>query len=289
MKKIKILLATLILFAGGVLFFWQDILDFYVKLSTKLPQIEKGITGLVQEAGKQILTPPPLRAEKEAPEAFLTRSGVIKWTNVQRENYGLPPFEENMNLDISAMAKVEDMFDGQYFAHISSSGLGVSDLAESAGYKFIVIGENLAMGNFENDEALVQAWIDSPGHRENILNANYQEIGVAVVKGVFEDKVTWLAVQHFAMPLSACPQPDATLKAEILANQIQIEELQQSLELLRIEIQNTRPRRGFEYAQKIEQYNNLVAQYNALVQETEVLINKYNSQVKLFNDCATLP
>jgi len=148
MRNKTLFLIILIIF-GIVLVFWNNFLGFYSKLFTKLPQIEKGLTELViEETGKRVSIPSPLRFEKEAPETFLTRTGVIKWTNIQREKYGLLP----------------------YFAYNSPSGVGVDDLAGNFGYKFIAIGENLALGNFENDEVLLQGWMNSPGHRENILN-----------------------------------------------------------------------------------------------------------------------
>jgi len=284
MKKI-ILFFILILTIGGFLFFWSDITDLYLRLSLQLPGIEKGITDLIQEVEKQVSTPPPLRATEETPQSYLTKAGVIQWTNLQRENYGLPPLKENERLDLSAAMKVEDMFDKQYFAHDSPSGVKVGDLAEKVGYEFIAIGENLALGNFENDEALLKAWMDSPGHRANILNSQYQEIGVAVLKGAFEGNTTWLAVQHFGLPLSACSQPSTTFKTEIESNENEIKELQNTLQSLRIEIQNFRPKRGPAYIQKVEEYNNLIVQYNNLVAETQALVSQYNNQVKSFNEC----
>ena len=62
------------------------------------------------------------------------------------------------------------------------------------------------------------AWMNSPGHRANILNPHFQEIGVAVGKGMYEGHETWIAVQSFGMPLSACPASDANLKIKIDAN-----------------------------------------------------------------------
>ena len=286
MKKIIISFLILLIIAGLAFFFRNDLLDFYQKIFSRLPEIEKGITDLVKETQQQISTPPPLRAEKEAQKAFLTKAGVIGWTNTQREKYGLPPLKENAELDASAAIKIEDMFQKQYFAHISPTGEGVGDLAEQAGYKFIAIGENLALGNFENDGTLVQAWMDSPGHRENILNTRYQEIGVAVLKCTFEDKITWLAVQHFGLPLSACPQPGEEIKTLIESNQNQIEELGVVLKELKAEIEAIKPKRGEFYAQKVEQYNTIVGQYNDLINKTEQLVNQYNNQVSLFNDCA---
>ena len=287
MRKFTLIL-IFIIFLGGILFFRNDLLNLYFELSLRLPQIEKGTADFsIKEIERKILTPPPLRAPEEAPEAFLTREGVIQWTNIQRAEYGLPPLKESAKLDSSAEIKVEDMLENQYFAHSSPSGVGVKELTEMVGYEFIAIGENLALGNFQNDETLVQGWMDSPGHRENILNIQYQEIGVAVIKGLFKGETTWLAVQHFGLPLSACSQPDETLKTEIEKNQNQIEEFQQTLEALQAEIQIMRPKRGPAYNQKIEQYNAVVSQYNNLVDETKVLISQYNAQVKLFNDCVT--
>lgn len=281
MRKFKILLVIFIIILGGIFFFWEDLLDFYTKPSLMLPRLEERVTE------KQILIPSPLRAEKEAPESFLTRAGVIQWTNIQRKRYGFSPLKENVRLNVSTELKVQDMFENQYFSHYSPSGEGAEDWIKSVGYEFIAIGENLALGNFENDEALVQAWMESPGHRENILNPNYQEIGVVVLKGIFEEKSTWLAIQYFGLPLSACLQLDEALGAEIEVNQDQIEELKRALSISRAKIKAIRPKRGSTYNQAIEQYNALVSRYNALTRETAVLINEYNAQVILFNECAT--
>ena len=107
MKKITILLAILIIVGGSIFYFWEDFLDFYLKSYQRSPLIEKKITNfLIKEAEKQILTPPPLRAEKEDPQSFLTQAGVIHWTNIQREKYGLPPLKENATLNLMAEEKV---------------------------------------------------------------------------------------------------------------------------------------------------------------------------------------
>lgn len=272
----------------GAIFFWSEILDFYSKLTLRLPRqwIEEKVV-LIEEVEKQIITTSPLRAEKETPESFLTSAGIIQWTNFQREKYGLPPLQENPELNASAVMKVKDMLAKQYFDHISPSGEEVDGLAEAVGYQFIAIGENLALGNFQDDETLVQGWMDSPGHRQNILNSRYQEIGLAVLQGEFEGKITWLAVQHFALPLAACPQPLEAVSAEIAANRIQLKDLEAVLKNLELEIRRTKPRWGADYNEKVEKYNNLVAQYNDLLVQTQALISQYNNQVVLFNECAT--
>lgn len=287
MRKISILILFLILISLAGFIFWNDIVDVYSKFSLKLPKVGKEITNfLKEEAEKIIVAPPPLRSESENPQSFLTQQGVIKWTNSQREKNGLLPLVENTTLDKMAAAKADDIFQNQYFAHESPAGTGVGDLAKNFGYDFIIIGENLALGDYKDDEALVQAWMDSPGHRANILNNRYQEIGVAVKRGVYEGRTTWLAVQHFGLPLSVCPLPDAKIESQIEINQAKIDELQKTLAALQNEIMNMRPKRSELYNQKIEEYNNLVEQYNTLVELTKNLILNYNTQINQFNQCA---
>lgn len=286
MKRIKVFFIILAIVLGGILLFWNDLVNFYLRNFVKLPQVEKELSNFsLEKIEKQIATPPPLRATEQSPKSFLSKEGVIYWTNLQRQKYGLPPLKENDKLNLSAELKVKDMFENQYFAHDSPSGQGVADLAKKVDYQFIAIGENLALGNFENDEVLVESWMDSPGHRANILNNRYQEIGVAVLKGNFEGKSTWLAVQHFGLPLSACPQPDETLKLTIEANKNKIEEMLRNLEILQKDIKTMGPKYNLDYQEKINEYNQLVAEYNLLVEQTKEIVNKYNSQVKLFNDC----
>jgi uncharacterized protein YkwD len=272
----------------GIVFFWNNIADFYAKFLLKLPEIEKNINAqMFQEIQKKVSEPPPLKSDEEAAQSFLTRAGVIKFTNIEREKAGLPRLKENLKLDSSADKKANDMLVKQYFAHESPSGVGVADLAKEANYDYIEIGENLALGNFKDDQTLVEAWMNSPGHRANILNSQYQEIGVAVIRGKFEGKNTWFAVQHFGFPLSSCQQPSQTLKAKINLNQTQIQQIQANLDFLKNEIENMPLKPRELYNEKIDEYNNLVSQYNSLAIETKSLIKQYNNEIQIFNDCAS--
>ena len=287
MRKKIVLVAIFLLGLGLVFLFRGQIIDFYNEALLQLPKIQKGITdSLAEEISKKTITPGPLRKEKDAPSSYLTKAGIIEWTNIQRGNYNLPPLSENTNLDKAANIKMQDMFKNQYFAHTSPSGdMGAGELAEGAGYQFIIIGENLAMGNFANDEEVVQAWMDSPGHRENILNPKYQEIGVAAGKGTFEGKNTWIAVQIFGLPLASCPKPDEEILADIENYQSEENTISQKIDLLLTEIKNMRPKRGELYNQKVAEYNNLVSQYNTLQEKTKILVANYNNQVAIFNEC----
>jgi uncharacterized protein YkwD len=181
---------------------------------------------------KKIETPGPLRIVSDFINggSNLSKDNVISLTNDHRtENGNLAPLKENIRLNMSAENKLQDMFDKQYFEHVSPKGLGVGDLGEKVGYDYILIGENLAMGNFNSDLALVDAWMASTGHRANILNEHYTEIGVAVGKGTFEGKSVWMAVQHFGTPRDACPKVDQILYGIIELNQKNIKSIEDEL------------------------------------------------------------
>jgi hypothetical protein len=210
----------------------------------------------------------------------------MKWTNIHRTDAGLSVLAENSRLNTAARLKVQDMFNRQYFEHVSPDGKNVGDLVEAVGYEYIAVGENLALGNYKDDQELVQAWMDSPGHRANILSTKFTEIGVAVGRGLFEGKQTWLAVQAFARPLSACPQADATLKAQIDWLELQIAELKVKADTLLNEMENYKKRGNREeYNRKVEEYNTLAKQINDLVAQVKNLVIRYNEQVRAFNAC----
>lgn len=156
----------------------------------------------------------------------LSPDGIIQYTNVERLKGGLGTVKINSRLSASAGNKLQDIFKQQYFEHLSPSGLGVSDLAKQAGYDYVIVGENLALGSFGSNQALIAAWMASPGHRANIMDPRYQDIGVAVGRGMFQGSMQWVAVQHFGKPLAACVHLDPTLKANIELNKNVLIELE---------------------------------------------------------------
>lgn len=127
---------------------------------------------------------------------------IINETNKKRAEKGLPQLRENQNLSQAAYLKAQNMFEENYWAHFSPSGKDPWKFILSSGYKFSYAGENLAK-NFYNSEDAVDAWMNSPSHRENILNPQYQDIGIAVVDGVLQGQKTTLVVQMFGRPYEA--------------------------------------------------------------------------------------
>ena len=106
---------------------------------------------------------------------FINR--VLELTNAQRLQAGLVPLTLNSKLNNSAQAHSEDMALHDFFDHKGSNGSSMSDRALASGYQFYRLGENIAAG-YATPEDVVQGWLNSPGHRANILNPNYREIGI---------------------------------------------------------------------------------------------------------------
>ena len=212
----------------------------------------------------------------------LSISRIVQYTNVERLKAGLNPIKINNQLSISAGNKLQDIFKGQYFEHISPSGVGVSDLAKQAGYSYVVIGENLALGTFGSNQALLAAWMSSPGHRANILDSRYQDIGIAVGRGTFQGSMQWVAVQHFGKPLTACVQIDPALKPRIDAEKNFLIEYQKKIDTLKVQIDTLS---GAAYREKAEEYNESVKDYNVRLAGLESDVARYNKMAVDFNSC----
>jgi uncharacterized protein YkwD len=124
---------------------------------------------------------------------------VIQLTNQEREKNGIGILSENSALDQAAIAKANDMFAQNYWAHISPTGKTPWEFIRSANYSYTAAGENLAR-DFDKSPQVVEAWMNSPSHKENLLSGKFTEIGVGVVSGTLEGKETTLVVQMFGHP-----------------------------------------------------------------------------------------
>lgn len=111
-------------------------------------------------------------------------SQVLALTNQERAKQGLQPCTgTDANLNRSARAKSEDMAANNYFAHDSPTYGDPFAMMRNFGVQYSSAGENIAMGQ-PTPEAVVAAWMNSPGHRANIMNGSFTHLGIGyVVKG----------------------------------------------------------------------------------------------------------
>lgn len=170
----------------GVMVLWQSVLEMTKYSMTELP------SGMVLGFASNIFA-----------------DDVVVETNTRRNSQGLAPLTVNSTLAKAAAAKANHMFQNNYWAHIAPDGTTPWVFISQAGYQYAVAGENLAR-DFGDTQSMVEAWMNSPTHKENIVNPKYTEIGIAVVDGILEGTETTLVVQMFGAPARASAGTTAT-------------------------------------------------------------------------------
>jgi len=124
---------------------------------------------------------------------------LLKYTNKKRGENGVSNLRLNDKLSAAAQKKAKDMFEDGYWAHVAPDGTEPWDFIVGEDYEYIYAGENLAK-NFSTSKEVVEAWFKSPSHKSNLIGANYEEVGFAVVNGVMNGYETTLVVQMFGKP-----------------------------------------------------------------------------------------
>ena len=130
---------------------------------------------------------PGLAASTEALPAMA--EATLCLLNGERADNGLAPLAPNAKLAAAATAYAQDMVDGSFFSHTGNDGSDVLGRIEASGYLPAdagwVLGENLAWGTggLATPGAIMEAWMNSHGHRDNILNPDFREIGIGIVTG----------------------------------------------------------------------------------------------------------
>jgi len=199
----------------------------------------------------------------------LESSTILQEVNQKRKESETVRLEENKDLSLIAEKKLDDMLERNYFDHTSPTGEEIDAIATDVGYEFIIIGENLIRGRFKDEKDVVQAWMESPGHRENILNENYLETGVASRYGKLNETKMFVSVQVFATPVSVCPQMDDELVSRIDEKEEQLKELEETIR---------------EEDSRVE-HNIIIEEYNDLASKTTSLIEKYNEIIDQKEKC----
>lgn len=120
----------------------------------------------------------PTETDEEKAQRVTFINEVLELTNVERTKAKLPALTLNQNLNKAAQAQSEDLAFGDFFAHTAPDGTSLADRLEDANYtRYQTAGENIAAGQVTAAQ-VVQEWMDSPGHRANILDSSFTELGV---------------------------------------------------------------------------------------------------------------
>src|SRR3989338_106584 len=141
---------------------------------------------------------------------------LVDLTNSNRLAQNINPLTFNPVLAEAAQLKANDMAEKSYFAHTSPEGKTPWYWFTESGYNFLYAGENLAV-NFVDSEDVVLAWMNSPGHRANIVNNNFTEIGIAMASGRYNGQDSIYVVQLFVHPMPQTQKISEVLDVEVLA------------------------------------------------------------------------
>jgi len=123
-------------------------------------------------------TPTDPNAQRTTADASQFAQQVLVLVNEARSKEGLNPLAMNSALSKMAMVKAQDMYDNNYFAHESPTYGSPFDMMKSFGIAYKWAGENIAKGQ-RSPEEVMNAWMNSPGHRANIVSGNFTQIGIA--------------------------------------------------------------------------------------------------------------
>jgi hypothetical protein len=131
----------------------------------------------------------------------ITAAAILADTNQARDQDHLTNLSMNAELTRAAEQKANDMLTRGYWSHNAPDGTTPWAWIKAQNYQYATAGENLARG-FADSAAVVAAWLNSPEHRANLLDAEFSDVGIAVKTGQLEGKMTTLVVALYAAPAS---------------------------------------------------------------------------------------
>ncbi|QEK12853.1 SafA/ExsA family spore coat assembly protein [Crassaminicella thermophila] len=168
---------------------WKIAQKYEVGLSELIDQNKQLQNPNIIYPGMKIMIP-----DMEAGRIF--EKEVIRLVNIEREKVGVKPLKENWQLSRVARYKSKDMKEQGYFSHTSPIYGSPFEMIKNFGIKYSYAGENIAKGQ-RSPQEVVHSWMNSSGHRRNILNPNYTEIGVGFAK---DERGTTYWTQMFIKP-----------------------------------------------------------------------------------------
>lgn len=121
---------------------------------------------------------------------------MLELVNAERAKVGCAALTMDARLTAAARGHSQDMATRGYFAHDTPEGVGMATRVTNAGYRWSAVAENIAMG-YPDPASVLSGWMNSPGHRTNILHCQYRQLGVGVVANA---KGARYWTQDFATP-----------------------------------------------------------------------------------------
>ena len=191
-KALKALILTLsILVTTGIssVVYAQDTVNYTVKAGDSLwkicVQYKVGVSELLavnpQITNPDKISPSQIIKVPSSTEATTLEGQVVVLVNKERAKVGLAPLKANWELSRVARYKSQDMIDKNYFSHTSPTYGSPFDMMKNFGIKYMSAGENIAYGQ-PTPTSVMTGWMNSAGHKANILSKNYTERGVGVAK-----------------------------------------------------------------------------------------------------------
>lgn len=139
----------------------------------------------------------------------INKETIINLTNQERTSRGLGALTESSALDQGATLKGQDMFAKDYWAHFAPDGTSPWYFFNQVSYKYIYAGENLAR-DFSTSAGVIAGWMASQGHRDNMLNPNFKDIGIGILNGTLQGEQTTLVVEFLGQTLDPTSSPVPT-------------------------------------------------------------------------------
>lgn len=109
----------------------------------------------------------------------LSAEALVAAMNRERVAHGLGTLKLNAKLTLAAEDRMRDMLAKRYFEHISPDGIDPFSWVDKRGYNYTSVGENLAVG-YHEAQSVVDSWMHSPAHRENVLKVEFEDMGIAI-------------------------------------------------------------------------------------------------------------
>jgi len=152
---------------------------------------------------------------------------LLRLVNEKRIENGVKPLKINNKLIAAAQGKANHMFANNYWAHFAPDSTTPWQFITANNYDYLYAGENLAKG-FVNSNDIVEAWMNSPAHRENTLSPQYEDIGFAIIEGNLQGEDTVLVVEMFGKEksrfLARAEVDTSSLTSTISAGGLAVEE-----------------------------------------------------------------